>query len=56
MALNREYGNKVLGEVTLEQVYGGARGIKALVWEVCFGYLRYWSFWLSQRLGFGPRR
>lgn len=31
---NREYGNKVLGEVTLDQVYGGARGIKALVWEV----------------------
>jgi hypothetical protein len=29
----REYGSKVLGEVTLEQVYGGARGVKALVWE-----------------------
>ena len=33
---NREYGSKVLGEVTLDQVYGGARGIKALVWEVSF--------------------
>ncbi|KAK6352655.1 citrate (Si)-synthase [Orbilia blumenaviensis] len=31
--LKKEYGSKVLGEVTLEQVYGGARGIKSLVWE-----------------------
>jgi hypothetical protein len=30
----REHGSKVLGEVTLDQVYGGARGIKSLVWEV----------------------
>jgi hypothetical protein len=30
----REYGSKVIGEVTLDQVYGGARGIKSLVWEV----------------------
>ena len=30
----REHGNKVIGEVTLDQVYGGARGIKSLVWEV----------------------
>lgn len=30
---SRDYGNKVVGEVTLDQVYGGARGIKALVWE-----------------------
>ena len=27
------HGNKVIGEVTLDQVYGGARGIKSLVWE-----------------------
>ncbi|QIX01600.1 hypothetical protein AMS68_007117 [Peltaster fructicola] len=31
--LRSEYGSKVLGEVTLDQVYGGARGIKSLVWE-----------------------
>jgi len=31
---HRDYGNKVIGEVTLDQVYGGARGIKSLVWEV----------------------
>jgi citrate synthase len=31
----REHGHKVVGEVTLDQVYGGARGIKSLVWEVC---------------------
>ncbi|KAF2671773.1 putative citrate synthase [Microthyrium microscopicum] len=31
--LKSEYGDKVLGEVTLGQVYGGARGIKSLVWE-----------------------
>lgn len=32
--VRREYGSKVVGEVTLDQVYGGARGIKSLVWEV----------------------
>lgn len=32
-SLCREHGNKVIGEVTLDQVYGGARGIKSLVWE-----------------------
>jgi citrate synthase len=31
--LRKDYGNKVIGEVTLDQVYGGARGIKSLVWE-----------------------
>lgn len=31
--LRKDYGNKVVGEVTLDQVYGGARGIKSLVWE-----------------------
>lgn len=30
---NREHGSKVVDKVTLDQVYGGARGIKALVWE-----------------------
>jgi len=31
--LKKDYGGKVIGEVTLDQVYGGARGIKSLVWE-----------------------
>jgi citrate synthase len=31
--LLRDYGSTVIGEVTLDQVYGGARGIKSLVWE-----------------------
>ncbi|KAM0805294.1 mitochondrial citrate synthase-like protein precursor [Usnea florida] len=31
--LRQGYGSKVVGEVTLDQVYGGARGIKSLVWE-----------------------
>ncbi|RPB26353.1 citrate synthase mitochondrial precursor [Terfezia boudieri ATCC MYA-4762] len=31
--LRKEHGKKVIGEVTLDQVYGGARGIKSLVWE-----------------------
>lgn len=31
--LKKEFGSAKLGEVTLEQVYGGARGIKSLVWE-----------------------
>ena len=34
MTYCRDYGSKVVGEVTLDQVYGGARGIKSLVWEV----------------------
>ncbi|KXN66672.1 citrate synthase mitochondrial precursor [Conidiobolus coronatus NRRL 28638] len=28
-----QHGNKVLGEVTVDMVYGGMRGIKGLVWE-----------------------
>ncbi|CEJ62096.1 Citrate synthase, mitochondrial [Penicillium brasilianum] len=31
--LRKEFGSKVIGEVTLDQAYGGARGIKSLVWE-----------------------
>ncbi|PYI30855.1 citrate synthase citA [Aspergillus indologenus CBS 114.80] len=31
--LRKEHGSKVIGEVTLDQVYGGARGVKSLVWE-----------------------
>ena len=31
--LRKDHGSKVIGEVTLDQVYGGARGIKSLVWE-----------------------
>ncbi|RMZ86772.1 hypothetical protein DV736_g6003, partial [Chaetothyriales sp. CBS 134916] len=31
--LRKDYGSSVVGEVTLDQVYGGARGIKSLVWE-----------------------
>lgn len=31
--LRREHGSKVIDKVTLDQVYGGARGIKSLVWE-----------------------
>lgn len=33
MTAYREHGSKVVDKVTLDQVYGGARGIKALVWE-----------------------
>lgn len=31
--LKKEYGKTVIGEVLLEQAYGGMRGIKGLVWE-----------------------
>ncbi|PRT54527.1 2-methylcitrate synthase, mitochondrial [Wickerhamiella sorbophila] len=31
--LRKEHGNSSLGEVVLDQVYGGMRGIPALVWE-----------------------
>ncbi len=30
----REHGSTKVQEITLDQVYGGARGIKSLVWEV----------------------
>lgn len=29
----KAYGSKALGEVTVDQAYGGMRGIKGLVWE-----------------------
>ncbi|KAI8390880.1 citrate synthase [Radiomyces spectabilis] len=32
-AFKAEYGSKVLGEVTVDQAYGGMRGIKGLIWE-----------------------
>ncbi|KAM0750135.1 citrate synthase [Meredithblackwellia eburnea MCA 4105] len=31
--LRGEHGDKVLGQVTVEQVFGGMRGIKAMLWE-----------------------
>ncbi|KDE07204.1 citrate synthase [Microbotryum lychnidis-dioicae p1A1 Lamole] len=31
--LRSQHGDKVLGNVTVEQVFGGMRGIKAMVWE-----------------------
>ncbi|KAK4053984.1 hypothetical protein OIO90_003629 [Microbotryomycetes sp. JL221] len=31
--LRSQHGSKVLGEVTVEQVFGGMRGIKAMLWE-----------------------
>ncbi|KAI9820939.1 MAG: citrate (Si)-synthase [Phylliscum demangeonii] len=31
--LRKDYGSKTVQEITLDQVYGGARGIKSLVWE-----------------------
>ena len=33
VALRKEYGNKKVGEVTLDMIYGGMRGIKGLVTE-----------------------
>ncbi|GBG28992.1 Citrate synthase, mitochondrial [Hondaea fermentalgiana] len=31
--LKAEYGSKSLGEVTVEQALGGARGVKCMIWE-----------------------
>ncbi|CCH44179.1 citrate synthase [Wickerhamomyces ciferrii] len=31
--LKKDYGSTVIGELTLDQAYGGMRGIKGLVWE-----------------------
>ena len=36
--LRKEHGNKVIGEVTLDQVYGGARGIKV---NSCYATIQY---------------
>jgi citrate synthase len=32
-ALLKEHGDKVVGEVTLTQVFGGMRGVKSMVWD-----------------------
>lgn len=32
-ALLKEHGSKVVGEVTLAQVFGGMRGVKSMVWD-----------------------
>jgi citrate synthase len=32
-SLTKEQGNKVISEATIEQAYGGMRGIKCMVWE-----------------------
>ncbi|GMI49298.1 hypothetical protein TrCOL_g5199 [Triparma columacea] len=33
LALKKEHGSKVLGEVTVDQCIGGARGVKCMLWE-----------------------
>jgi len=32
-AFKKEHGKKVIGEVTVDQVIGGARGVKCMLWE-----------------------
>ncbi len=32
-AINKEHGTKVIDQVQIEQVYGGMRGIKSMIWE-----------------------
>lgn len=32
-SLLKEHGNKVVGDVTLSQVFGGMRGVKSMVWD-----------------------
>lgn len=32
-ALKKEHGSKVIGEVTIDQCIGGARGVKCMLWE-----------------------
>lgn len=33
LSLKKEHGSKVLGEVTVDQCIGGARGVKCMLWE-----------------------
>lgn len=54
-AIERGYGSKVVGEVTLDQVYGGARGIKSLVWEVTLLRLQPSKSVVDGFSGFSPR-
>jgi len=32
-ALKKEHGSKVIGKVTIDQIIGGARGVKCMLWE-----------------------
>jgi citrate synthase len=32
-ALKKEHGSKVIGKVTIDQLIGGARGVKCMLWE-----------------------
>lgn len=32
-ALKKEHGSKVIGNVTIDQIIGGARGVKCMLWE-----------------------
>jgi len=34
LALKKEHGSKVIGEVTIDQCIGGARGVKCMLWEL----------------------
>ena len=31
--LKKEHGSKVIGQVTIDQLIGGARGVKCMLWE-----------------------
>lgn len=31
--LKKEHGSKVIGKVTIDQLIGGARGVKCMLWE-----------------------
>lgn len=33
LALKKEHGSKVIGQVTIDQCIGGARGVKCMLWE-----------------------
>lgn len=32
-SLKKEHGSKVIGKVTIDQLIGGARGVKCMLWE-----------------------
>ncbi len=51
-ALVKEHGAKVVGDVTLGQVFGGARGIKTMMWETseldAYDGIRFRGFTIPQ--------
>lgn len=54
--LRKQYGNKVIGDVTVNQVIGGMRGIPALLTEVATVYMMICAFLMLFFIDFAAGR